>query len=59
MFLFFMFPGCMLWVPFALAGTVWSAYRYLPVQLQIVYGFALAVLFFQPLHHWPEVMETW
>lgn len=38
MFLFFLFPGCMVWVPFALAGVALVAYRYLPVSVQVLLG---------------------
>ena len=61
MFLFFLFPGCMVWVPFALAGTAWAGYRYLPAggPLQVLLGLVTAVLSFWPLHHWPAAMRTW
>ena len=61
MFLFFLFPGCMVWVPFALAGAAWAAYRFLPAggPLQVLLGLATAVLFYFPLHHWPAAMTTW
>lgn len=61
MFLFFMFPGCMVWVPFALAGIAWAACRYLPAggPLQVLLGLVMAALVFCPLHHWPAAMRTW
>lgn len=59
MFLLFLFPGCMLWMPFALVGMVWAAYRYLSAPLQIIFGVGLAVSIFLPLNHWPAAMESW
>lgn len=59
MLLFFLFPGCMVWVPFALAGVAWAAYRYLPAggPLQLLLVLGTAVLFFFPLRHWPAAMR--
>lgn len=53
------FPGCMLWVPVALAGSAWAAYRFFPLPLQGLYTLGLAALAFQPLHEWPGFMDSW
>ncbi|CAM9730869.1 unnamed protein product [Ectocarpus sp. 4 AP-2014] len=59
--LFFLFPGCMVWVPFALAGAAWAAYRYLPTGgvPQILLGLGAVALFFWPLSYWPAFTRTW
>ncbi|CAM9095617.1 unnamed protein product, partial [Pylaiella littoralis] len=61
MFLFFLFPGCMVWLPFALAGATWGVHRYLPAggTLQLLFALGMGVLLLFPLHHWPAAMETW
>lgn len=51
----------MVWVPFALAGAAWAAYRYLPAggAPQILLGLGAVALFFWPLSHWPAFTRTW
>lgn len=59
MFLYFLFPGCMIWMPAVLGGYVWIAYRYLPPPLQALFGVVVTALAFWPLNHWPAAIDTW